>query len=135
MTLPDRDAMIALLGRLGGPDDRDVLDAARALDALRRARNLRWADFLPHGAMDDDQEDDLDREEARSLTDHPDFEPDAEDDGDEADIIQILLARRDLSDDTRRELEEFHAALLAGDLDPADRRYLRALHRRLSDTP
>lgn len=46
-------------------------------------------------------------------------------------ILRGLLARGDLSAETRRELEEFQAEARAGRLDPADRGYVVALARRL----
>ncbi|MBX6322542.1 MAG: hypothetical protein IRY94_11995 [Rhodospirillaceae bacterium] len=46
-------------------------------------------------------------------------------------ILRDLLARRDLSQETREELAQFHAESRADRLDPDDRRYIVALARRL----
>lgn len=47
-------------------------------------------------------------------------------------LIGQLLARRDVSQELRDELDGYKADIAAGEFTDADRRYLRAMHRRLS---
>lgn len=47
-------------------------------------------------------------------------------------VLRDLLAREDLSAETRDELEDFRAQVLAGTLDGADRGYVLALAQRLT---
>ena len=135
MTLPDRDDLLDLLDQLGSSEDADVLRAARSLDAQVRAAGLDWSDLLVMSLpLEDDDQDDLDDAEARSLEEHAGFEPDpgTDDPSSLLGMIEALLARNDLATETRSELESFREELGAGSLDPADQRYLQALYRRLA---
>jgi hypothetical protein len=137
MARTDRDDLLHLLDRLGSPDDAEVLAAARAIHARVHEAGLDWEDLIPSFRRPDDEQGELADEEAHALEDHPGFEPDlgAEDAAagpDDGEMIRALLARGDLSDETRAEIVGFEADLNAGALDQGDRRYLRALHRRLA---
>ncbi len=134
MTLPDRDDLLHLLDQLGSSEDAAVLKAARTLDAQVRAAGLGWGDLLVTSPpLDDDEQDDLDDDEVLSLEEHAGFEPDpgSEDPSALLGMIEALLARSDLTAESRSELVSFRQDLGSGDLDPADQRYLKALHRRL----
>ena len=50
---------------------------------------------------------------------------------DEARLVERLLARKDISDTLRSDLEEFKRQLASGQLDRMDADYLRALAKRL----
>jgi hypothetical protein len=59
MPLSDRDSFIALLDRLGSPEDAVALAAARDVDAQVRREGLSWDTLLvrPAAANDDDDDD------------------------------------------------------------------------------
>jgi len=135
MTLPDRNDLLDLLDQLGGTDDAAVVTAARTLHARVRMSGLEWSALLVTSLPpEEDDQDDLDDSEVRSLEEHAGFEPDpgTEDPSAMLGMIEGLLARDDLSEETRAELATFRAGIDAGDLEPADQRYLLALHRRLA---
>jgi hypothetical protein len=137
MAPEDRDDLLHLFERLGSRDDAEVLAAARALHARVHEAGLTWEDLIPSVRRADEDQDELADEEAHALEDHPGFEPDLGAEGgvagpDDGEMIRALLARGDLSDETRAEIAGFEADLRSGALDPGDRRYLRALHRRLA---
>lgn len=138
MTLPDRDDLLHLLDQLGSSEDAAVLKAARTLDAQVRAAGLGWDDLLVTSPPldddeDDDEQDDLDDDEVLSLEEHAGFEPDpgSEDPSALLGMIEALLARGDLTAESRGELVSFRQDLGSGVLDLADQRYLKALHKRL----
>jgi len=135
MTLPDRDHLLRLLDELGSADDATVLTAARTLDAQMRSAGIGWSDLMVTSLpLEDDAQDDLDDLEVKSLEEHADFEPDPgnEDPAAMVGLIEGLLARSDLSEETRAELASFSEEIKAGSLEAADQRYLLALHRRLA---
>ena len=136
MNLPDRDDLLDLLDQLGNADDATVLTAARALDSHVRGAGLDWSGLLVTSLPqeEEDEQGDLDDSEVRSLEEHAGFEADSgtEDPSAMLAMIEGLLARNDLSEETRAELADFQTEIDAGDLEPADQRYLLALHRRLA---
>jgi len=105
----DRQSFLTLLDRLGGPDDADVLAAAREVSRRLAASGLGWEDLL-----------------------HAPTAPVVELTGDDAALVAGLLARPSLSQATRDELMDFQQDLGRGALDPADRKYLHDLARRIS---
>ncbi|MBM3532463.1 MAG: hypothetical protein FJX60_05430 [Alphaproteobacteria bacterium] len=104
----DRDSFLALLGRLGGTDDADVLTAAREVVRRVAASGLAWEDLLRAPPA-----------------------PTVELTGDEAELIDRLLASAAVSSDTKDELRGFRDDLAKGALDPADRKYVHDLARRV----
>ena len=130
----EREALLARLERLGGGDDADVLAAAREIAAQVAEQDLDWdeliepedppeADFAEAGP-DGPDEDDGDAEAGG--------EPLPEGDGsEEMALLDKLIARRTLAKETREELREMRSEAAEGGLDPMDRRYVRALAKRL----
>lgn len=134
----DRAALVAWLDKLGEADDAAVLEAARQAHGLVQRAGFTWDDLLVDGTDDDDEDDDLDD----ALHDDPD-----EGDWDDADAVRPavlseeaaadrdridrLLARSNLSRDTRVELKELREDLEAGEFGARDRRYLASLEERL----
>jgi hypothetical protein len=104
----DRESFLALLGRLGGPDDADVLAAAREASRRVAASGLDWEELL-----------------------RPPPAPRIEVSGDDAELIERLLATASVGEATKDELRGFRDDLAKGALDAADRKYIRALARRL----
>lgn len=119
----DRDALIAALNTLGDPDDAQALAAARAAHAAVENAGARWADLLNPPAP-------APAKKGGRKTERKEGDPKPRG-GDIGKIIADLLARDDLSDDTREDVELFKADHENGRLDPADENYLRALAGRL----
>jgi hypothetical protein len=124
MPFMDRPSFIALLDKLGDPDDANVVTAAREIDRRMRAANLKWDDLLRAAGQADD-------------------EPQAADDGEPLDapatpadvdyaLIDRLLARSGLSDELRDELAALKADIAGGQFSERDRKYLQSLEARLS---
>ena len=104
----DRASFLALLDRLGGPEDADVLAAAREASRRLAASGLGWEDLL-----------------------RPPMAPVIDLTGDDAELIDRLLASSAVSAATKEELQGFRQDLAKGSLDPGDRKYLHDLARRI----
>jgi hypothetical protein len=118
VTIEDRAALIELLDRLGASDDATVLEAARALNRKVIEAGLSWNDLIeldagtaPADASEDVAAPSPDADETRRL-------------------IERLL-RTGVSDNLREDLTAMKRQLVEGELDQEDRRYLRALAKRL----
>ena len=120
MTSLERDALIELLDRLGSTDDATVLEAARALNRKAAESGLSWDDLI---RLDDDEPaaDEGEVEEVAAPS------PDA----DETTRLIDRLLRKGVSENTREDLTEMKRRLAEGSLDQEDRRYVRALAKRL----
>ena len=104
----DRESFLMLLERLGSADDAEVLRAAREIAQRLAASGLTWEDLL-----------------------RPPSAPTIEITGDDAVLIDRLLAHANVSEDTREELRGFRRDLAQGHIDPLDRKYLHDLARRI----
>src|SRR5262245_55718410 len=118
MTRQDRDALIELLDRLGSTDDATVLEAARALHRKAEESGLSWDDLIR--AEDD-----------APAADESDAAPVSSPDADETTRLIERLLRKGVSDELRGDLAEMKRQLADGSLDNEDRRYVRALAKRL----
>ncbi len=140
-----RDELIAILNRLGSDEDEEVLQAARQAHARIAASGLSWEDLLvpdePADESDeaDDESDEADETEDGELEAVEDESPaeqagagGAEKDADSLALIGKLLARSDISAELRAELEDYKTDIAENEFVEADRRYLRAVHQRLS---
>ena len=148
MTEPlPRDDVIELLNGLGSDRDEDVLEAARELHARVTAAGMTWEDLLvPDEAAtdaddgDDAESPDLEDETATDDAESPDLEdetagPTAEVSAKNAESIALidqLLAKSGVSTDLREELESYKTDIAEGEFEDRDRRYIRAVHKRLS---
>jgi len=121
----DRDEILALLERLGGEDDADVLDSARTLHAMVTAAGVGWDELLTgHGAKTADSEE--------AAADRP-VESDVSGDNDAAlALIEKFLARPGITEEFRREMEGYRSDIAEGVFGADDHRYLVALDKRLS---
>jgi hypothetical protein len=154
---PHRADVIALLNRLGANEDAEVLLAARALHHSVAEAGLTWDDLLipeslakikrvrdvadaPTDGADDVAESALgsrpaetdelrqrdadmaEREETERLAAHA---------HEDLKIVERLLARKDLSEETRRDLLDFSRDIAEDKLTVTDSRYIRALVKRL----
>ncbi len=138
MTEPlERNTVIALLKKLGSDQDEDVLEAARQVHAQITAAGMTWEDLLvPDVAADDG--DDAEFQDTEDETPEPPAEtpePPAKTAKTAADslaLIDQLLAKPGISEDLREELKSYKTDIAGGEFEEADRRYLRAVHARLS---
>jgi len=117
MTNEDRAALIELLDRLGSSDDATVLEAARSLNRKVTEAGLSWDDLI---ALDDAAPAD----EAEEMT-----APSP--DSDETSRLIDRLLRKGVSENLREDLAEMKRQLAEGELGQEDRRYVRALAKRL----
>jgi type II secretory pathway component PulK len=139
MTEPlERDAVIGLLNRLGSDQDEEVLDAARQVHAQITAADMTWEELLVPDEVADDDTDDIDTDDDDAEyqdTEDEIPEPPAEAAGKNTDslaLIDELLAKSGISEDLREELKGYKTDIAEGEFQEADRRYLRAVHQRLS---
>jgi hypothetical protein len=132
----DRDSFIALLDRLGDPDEAEVLATAREIDRRVRESGMTWSELLApppsatrgsgesyddyRGAFTDDDLFDIDQPRPRDGYA-----------GDTA-LIDELLANQDLAPETRQELLDFKSDMAEGEFTDMDAKYLRGLHARLT---
>jgi hypothetical protein len=122
----DRPGIIELLGRLGAADDQTVLQAARELHRKVSEAGASWEEIIGRPA---------------AVAPAPEAPPPGAaapaaaasggDRGDVSRIIERLLARKDLSATLREELTEMKRNAADGGLDDMDRKYVRALAKRL----
>jgi hypothetical protein len=120
MTNLDRAALIDLLDRLGSADDATVLEAARALHRKAAESGLSWDDLIRLDTADDKPAADEAQEAAP-----------ASPGTDETTRLIDRLLRKGVSDVLREDLTEMKRQLADGSLDQEDRRYVRALAKRL----
>ena len=154
MTEPlERDDLIGLLNRLGSDADEEVLEAARQAHARIAAAGMTWEELLVpdeaaagdedagHEDADDEDADDEDAdvEDADDPGDQdPEDEPDeppaekARKNAESLALIGKLLAKPNISDDLREDLEGYKTDIAEDEFEEGDRRYLRALAGRLS---
>ena len=127
----DRDKVIELLNRLGSEQDEVSLEAARQVHAAVTAAGLTWDDLLVPDVHEDGNGGDVDQD-TEDDTAEPPAETAAKDDAASLALIDELLAKPGISDDLREELEDYKTDIAEGEFEEADRRYLRAVHQRLS---
>ena len=134
MTDLDRESLIALLDRLGDPDDAEALRAAREADRLIRDAGVSWDALLVGDVAAEPEveswigpreggitDDDLDVRVVRDETEL------AEDGA----LIDRLLAAYELTPQTRQDLMDMKRDLADGEFTDRDARYLRDLKARL----
>lgn len=120
----DRDEVIELLEKLGSERDEEVLAAAREVHDRITAADASWEDLLVAEQTDDSENDAPEEPEAPAET--------TEDNAETLALIDKLLAKPDISDDFREELNGYKDDIAEGEFKAADHRYVRALYKRLS---
>jgi hypothetical protein len=125
----DRQAVLDLLGRLGDTSDETALNAGRELSRIVSESGLTWDDLLRAdlGLSDDSPAPAM----AASQTPEPDGEVSDADKNEATRLIDRLLARTTLSDTLRDDLVAMKRSIVEGTFDATDRRYVRALAKRL----
>lgn len=135
MTIADRDSLIALLDKLGSPDDAEALAAARALDARVKQEGKGWDDILVRSGASNDDDAPGDSHAGPEDEDVPGVaQAPAESVGDASgDLLAIerLLTGYELSADTREILEDLKEEIKDGTFSSADRRYVQGLQARV----
>lgn len=118
-----------MLERLGSADDQEVLEAARSLHDRVAAAGLSWDSLLVAA-------DEADGEPPETLEEPDPVEDEIGADGDPSDetrrLIDLLLAKPDISADFREELEGYKTDMASGEFDDNDHRYIRAVYKRLN---
>lgn len=127
----DRDELIKLLEQLGDESDQTVLSAARAIHATVAASGQTWDDLLVDqsiapAAPELSDERDSPVEDTAAVSTGP-----LPDNAESLRLIDRLLDSADTSEGLRAELADYKADIEAGEFSDEDRRYLRALYRRL----
>jgi hypothetical protein len=123
----DRPGIIELLGRLGAEDDQTVLQAARELHRKVTDAGASWDEIIGRPGVAAPA---AEPPAAASASVAPADAP-AADRGDVGRIIDRLLARKDISSNLREELSEMKRSAADGSLDDMDRKYVRALAKRM----
>lgn len=123
MPLLDRDSLIALLDSLGDADDAKTLATAREIHQRMAAANLKWNELL----LPLDGGDDAGAADSEAPLDRP-APPVSEDYA----LIDRMLARDSLSQETREELTGLRADVDSGEFTARDRKYIQSLEARLS---
>jgi len=127
----DRNELISILETLGSENDEEVLAAARVLDAKVAAAGTSWDALLTsEGAEAEDIDLEEDDEGAEAVAELP--QDAASKNAESLALIGKLLARSDLSDEFRQELEDYKTDIAEGEFEDKDHSYLRAVHKRLS---
>ncbi|SRR5258706_9386947 len=122
MPFLDRDGFIALLDKLGDAEDANVVAAAREIHQRMASANLQWKDLLlPPDASDSDSDPD----------DSPSLDSPASPVSEDYALVDRLLARSGLSQDSRDELTGLRADIDGGEFTARDRKYLQSLEARL----
>ena len=133
----DRTDIVQLLGRLGAQEQDTVVEAARELHRKVSESGLTWDDLLrarlePAGTRHDAEGDDAAADEP--LHDEPVEDGGAASSPDTAEATRLigrLLARKDISDVLREDSTEMKRSIAEGSFEAMDRRYVRALAKRL----
>ncbi len=157
MPFMDRDSFIRLLEKLGDPDDAATLAAAREIDQRMAEAGITWDMLLvappgtepeaePEEVFDDaGEEGDGDRDEDGDEDEAAPGDDDAPAPGgparnsaqlaqDQADLalIEKVLTECEISEETRIDLLDFKQDIADGEFTAMDRKYVQALHARLS---
>ncbi|MEZ5666190.1 MAG: hypothetical protein R3F55_01910 [Alphaproteobacteria bacterium] len=125
----DRDAFLASLERLLSDSDQEVLAAAREIRTQMTEAEVNWDMLLVQAPGEDDDGYDHHDEPADDAAGF-DQAP-ASTSGDLA-LIDELLGKHSVSDETRAELESYREDIAEGEFSQSDSRYLQALYQRVT---
>jgi hypothetical protein len=115
----DRNRLVQLLDQLSDANDETALAAAREAGRLVAESGQGWSALIEASAGSATRS-----VEAAVVGASGDKSSDQK-------LIERLLARSDISDTLRGDLEDFKRQAASGKLDPMDADYLRALAKRL----
>lgn len=118
----DRTRLVEQLERLGATSNEEALSAAREADRLVAEAGSTWREVIGGKGV---------VEAKAATTPEPVLAPSAGDPSGDLRTVERLLARTDVSDTLRSDLQDFKRALAEGKLEQMDSDYLRALAKRL----
>lgn len=127
MTPEQRAELIEGLNSLAEDDDPSALAAARKASEIVASLNSSWDELLISAEPETDEETAPPAEESE-LDEQP---ASSEESRHGLKLIETLLSRRNLFEGTREELHGYKEDIAAGEFQPDDLRYLKALSRRL----
>ena len=136
----DRNRLIALLKRLEGPDEKDVIEAAREIAGRMKEAGVSWDELLAPSARPPRESGDRGATFTARGDESEAADPDAgagdtlsaEETAEARAEIKALLAVDRISETTQGEIIGLRGDLDEGRLSRADLRYVRALRARLS---
>ena len=134
----ERDDFLVLLEKLKSEDDKEILSAARDINAKMTVAGVSWDDLLisqDEPIENIDASHDNDHGNQNDANEHTDdnFETLNDDESQEAISLIKTIENMKVSETTKQELSEYKDDLKEGEFEKMDLRYLRALKARLSD--
>ena len=134
----ERDDFLVLLEKLKSEDDKEILSAARDINAKMTVAGVSWDDLLisqDEAIENIDSSHDNDHGNQNDENEHTDdnFETLNDEESQEAISLIKTIENMKVSETTKQELSEYKDDLKEGEFEKMDLRYLRALKARLSD--
>ena len=134
----ERDDFLVLLEKLKSEDDKEILSAARDINAKMTVAGVSWDDLLisqDEPIENIDASHDNDHGTHNDENEHTDdnFEVLNDEESQEAISLIKTIENMKVSETTKQELSEYKDDLKEGEFEKMDLRYLRALKVRLSD--
>ena len=130
----DRDAFLESLDQLLSESDETVLAAARGIRTQMNDANVTWDMLLVQAPGDDDDEDEYDEDDDDEVDreDTTGFDRASASSKDDLALIEELLTKHKVGDETREELAGYKEDIAEGEFSESDHRYLLALHQRVT---
>lgn len=125
----NRTALVQLLEKLGSKKDEETLQAARDIHGMVTAGGASWDDLLVSEDRPVEPADEAPEEDSQAHSGSDSIPPD---NAESLRLVERLMALSDLSDSLREELEGYRDDIAEKEFDAADRKYLLALHQRLT---
>ena len=134
----ERDDFLVLLEKLKGEDDKEILSAARDINAKMTVAGVSWDDLLisqDEAIENIDSSHDNDHGNQNDENEQTDDNFEALNDEESQEAISLIktIGNMKVSETTNQELSEYKDDLKDGEFEKMDLRYLRALKARLSD--
>ena len=134
----ERDDFLVLLEKLKSEDDKEILSAARDINAKMTVAGVSWDDLLisqDEAIENIDSSHDNDHGNQNDENEHTDDNFEALNDEESQEAISLIktIENMKVSETTKQELSEYKDDLKEGEFEKMDLRYLRALKARLSD--
>ena len=134
----ERDDFLVLLEKLKSEDDKEILSAARDINAKMTVAGVSWNDLLisqDEAIENIDASHDNDHGNQNDENEHTDDNFEALNDEESQEAISLIktIENMKVSETTKQELSEYKDDLKEGEFEKMDLRYLRALKARLSD--
>ena len=134
----ERDDFLVLLEKLKSEDDKEILSAARDINAKMTVAGVSWDDLLisqDEAIENIDSSHDNDHGNQNDENEQTDDNFEALNDEESQEAISLIktIGNMKVSETTKQELSEYKDDLKEGEFEKMDLRYLRALKARLSD--